>query len=52
MRLLSHVLFALLVFICKGINHGIERQKSIEKELDCKFIRIIPDKENFNFLKL
>ena len=26
----------------------IERQKSLERELDCAFIRINPDKENFS----
>ena len=29
------------------INHEIERQKEIEKELGCEFIRINPDKEIF-----
>ena len=29
----------------------VERQKAIEKELDCKFIRINPDEENFNIFK-
>ena len=28
-----------------------ERQLAIEKELDCKFIRINPDKERFNVFK-
>ena len=30
------------------IDYKIERQKGIEKELGCKFIRINPTKENFN----
>ena len=29
-----------------------ERQKPLQKELGCKFIRINPDKENFKFLRL
>ena len=29
----------------------IERQKALEKELGCKFIRVNPDKENFNVFK-
>ena len=28
-----------------------KRQKEIEKELECKFIRINPDEENFNMSK-
>ena len=32
----------------RDINYEIERQKAIEKELGCKFIRINPAKENFN----
>ena len=30
------------------IDYEIERQKSLEKELGCKFIRTNPAKENFN----
>ena len=30
------------------INYEIQRQKALEKELGCKFIRINPAKENFN----
>ena len=33
------------------ISHEIERQKSLEKELTRKFIRINPDKENFIIFK-
>ena len=29
----------------------IERQKALKKEYSCKFIRINPDKENFNIFK-
>ena len=32
----------------RDLEYEIERQKSLEKELDCKFIRINPAKENFN----
>ena len=37
-------------FGCSGrdIEYEIKRQKAIEKELGCKFIRINPDEENFN----
>ena len=35
----------------RNINHEIERQKALEKELNCKFIRINPDEENFNINK-
>ena len=30
------------------ISYEIEKQKAIEKELDCEFIRINPAKEDFN----
>ena len=33
----------------RDVNCEIQRQKVIEKELNCKIIRINPDKENFNF---
>ena len=36
----------------RDINREIERQKALEKELACKFIRINLDKENFNILRL
>ena len=32
----------------RNMIYEIERQKAIEKELVCEFIRINPDKENFN----
>ena len=35
----------------RSIDYGIKRQKAIEKELNCKFVRIDPDKENFNIFK-
>ena len=33
------------------ISREIERQKALQKELCCKFIRVNPDKENFNIFK-
>ena len=35
----------------RDIDHEIKRQKALEKKLDCEFIRINPDKENFNIIK-
>ena len=35
----------------RDISREIERQKPLEKELGCKFIRINPDKENLKFFK-
>ena len=32
----------------RDFESEIERQKALEKELDCKFIRINPARENFN----
>ena len=32
----------------RDINYEIQRQKAIEEELGCKFIRINPDKEDFD----
>ena len=32
----------------RDLEVEIERQKALEKELDCKFIRINPARENFN----
>ena len=32
----------------RDLEYEIERQKTLEKELDCKFIRINPSRENFN----
>ena len=36
----------------RNIDYEIKSQKSIEKELGCKIIRIIPDGENFNISKV
>ena len=35
----------------RNINNEIERQKALEKELNCVFIRINPDEKNFNIFK-
>ena len=35
----------------RNINNEIERQKVLEKELNCVFIRINPDKKDFNIFK-
>ena len=35
----------------RNISHEIERQKVLEKELDCVFVRINPNEENFNIFK-
>ena len=35
----------------KNINNEIERQKALEKELNCIFIRINPDEKDFNTFK-
>ena len=35
----------------RNIDYEIQRQKAIEKELCCVFIRINPDEENFNVFK-
>ena len=32
----------------RNSNHRKQRQKEIENELNCKFVRISPDEENFN----
>ena len=32
----------------RDIDYEIQRQKILEKELDCEFIRINPAKENFD----
>ena len=34
-----------------NINNEIERQKALEKELNCIFIRINPDEKDFNIFK-
>ena len=36
----------------RNISREIERQKALEKKLGCKFIRINPDKEDFNIFKV
>ena len=33
------------------LNHEIERQKALERELTCAFIRINPDEKDFNIFK-
>ena len=35
----------------RNFNNKIERQKALEKELNCVFIRINPDKKKFQHLK-
>ena len=35
----------------KNLSNEIERQKALEKEIDCVFIRINPDKKDFNIFK-
>ena len=35
----------------RNIDREIKRQKAIEQELGCKFIRIGPDKEDFDTFK-
>ena len=35
----------------RNIDHEIKRQKAIEKELGCRFIRIDLDEEDFNIFK-
>ena len=35
----------------RNLSNEIERQKALEKELDCVFIRINPDEKNFNIFK-
>ena len=34
-----------------NIDHEIKRQKALEKELRCEFIRIDPDEENVDIFK-
>ena len=36
----------------KNIDHEIHRQKAIEKELGCEFIRINPNEKNINISKV
>ena len=35
----------------KNLSNEIERQKALEKEIDCVFIRINLDKKDFNIFK-
>ena len=35
----------------RNINNEIERQKALEKELNCAFIRINPNEKDFNIFK-
>ena len=35
----------------RNFSNETERQKALEKKLDCMFIRINPDEENFNIFK-
>ena len=35
----------------RSIDHEIKRQKAIEKELNCKFIRVDSHEENFDIFK-
>ena len=35
----------------RNIDYEIQRQRAIEKELGCVFIRINPDEENFNIFR-
>ena len=35
----------------RNIDYEMKRQKAIEQELDCKFIRIDPDKEDFDIFR-
>ena len=36
----------------KNFDCKIKRQKTINEEIGCKIIRIVPDKEDFSFLEL
>ena len=35
----------------RNVDYKIKRQKAIEQELGCKFIRIDPDKEDFDIFR-
>ena len=35
----------------RDINYKINRQKAIEQELSCRFIRVDPDKEDFDIFR-
>ena len=36
----------------RNIDHAVKRQKALEKELSCEFIRLNPDEKNLIFSKL
>ena len=36
----------------RNVNNEIERQRALERELNCVFIRINPDERNFNILRV
>ena len=36
---------------CRNIDYKIKRWKAIEQKISCKFIRIDPDKEDFDSFK-
>ena len=36
---------------CRSIDYEIKRWKAIEQKLGCKFIRIDPDREDFDSFK-
>ena len=36
----------------RNIDHEIKRQKTVEKELGCEFIRSNPDEKDFNISKV
>ena len=40
-----------LVYADRNLSNEIERQKALERELDCVFIRIYPDGKNFNIFR-
>ena len=35
----------------KNVNYEMQRQKAIQKELNCKFVRVNHDKEDFNIFR-
>ena len=35
----------------RNLSNEIEREKAVEKELDCVFVRINPDEKTFNIFK-
>ena len=40
-----------MIYVISLIDYEIQRQRAIEKELGCVFIRTNPDEENFNIFK-